>query len=57
MTTHPFWSFDTEAGEDVHDCEGEGSFIHCDDSFDHEFGTERITPYRECNICGKTSEY
>lgn len=25
-----------------------------DDSFDHAFGTERIPPYLECNLCGET---
>lgn len=27
---------------------------YSDDSFDHLFGTERITPYLECNVCGET---
>lgn len=26
-----------------------------DDSFDHEFGTHRIEPYLECNVCGETA--
>lgn len=25
----------------------------CDDSFDHEFGTEQIPPYYECQKCGE----
>ena len=32
-------------------CEHDWSL--CDDSFDHEFGTHRIPPYLECNICGE----
>lgn len=27
-----------------------------DDSFGHQFGTERIEPYLECNCCGETRE-
>jgi len=34
-------------------CEHELEFV--DDSFDHEFGTEKIT-YMQCTICGATRD-
>lgn len=34
----------------------EHDWTRCDDSFDHQFGTETIKPYLECNICGETSD-
>lgn len=34
-------------------CEHE--WTNCDDSFDHEFGTERIL-YKLCEYCGATDE-
>lgn len=34
---------------------GSDSWVRCDDSFDHAFGTHRIEPYLECNVCGETA--
>jgi hypothetical protein len=45
---HPCWTGDT------HDCEAEGSFSACDDSYDDAFGTVRIAPYLICNVCNKS---
>lgn len=38
--------------EDDYECDHRWSVT--DDSFDHEFGTHRVTPYLECNNCGET---
>lgn len=38
-------------GEDEDDFECEHQWSVTDDSFDHEFGTHRIPPYLECNLC------
>lgn len=38
---------------DDYECPHEWSVT--DDSFDHEFGTHRIEPYLECNVCGETA--
>lgn len=36
---------------DPDNSECDHQWIVTDDSFDHEFGTHRIPPYLECNLC------
>lgn len=38
------------------DCcpDGECEMHVCDDSYDDHFGTVRIAPYLQCNVCNRT---
>lgn len=49
---------DMQSAVDTVEVDGNGEALECDhewerrdDSFDHEFGTERIPPYEKCLLC------